>query len=247
MNELADDRAVVCAALQEHGIEGWAFELHAEARPTPVRSAYLEEVADSDVYIGLFYKTLGRATVEEFEYASRLGKPALIFEKVAPDAERSPELNAFLANLNGIDTGVTVRRYQSSGEDLARLVKGSIAHLLAEVFHSRFPQSPLPAATTLIHPDELNALAKLRNAVVILVSDGLRSPLALMHGLEPERVTRPGLVSPAGAGAEPVAQDEWLPEEQRGKQCSRMRHILSQFSASPEQARPSRSCKSQIS
>jgi hypothetical protein len=62
MAELAEDRTAISNTLKEDGIEGWVFEIHAGARPSSIRRTYLEELADCDFYIGLFYRSLGSGT-----------------------------------------------------------------------------------------------------------------------------------------------------------------------------------------
>ena len=200
MQELAQDRVAVRAALEQSNCEPWTFENDAGARTASIQRTYLDEVADSDVYIGLFYQTLGSATVEEFEFARSLGKPLLIFERRDDAVERTAALQGFLATLNDLETGVTVQRYGDFEHELGELVKASVARLLTEVFHGALAAVTLRGEAPLARSDELNALTKLWNGVNRRVSDGLDSRITDLRGLEPTRLVCPRLVPAASIG-----------------------------------------------
>jgi predicted HTH transcriptional regulator len=69
-------------------------------------SVYLEEVADCDIYLGLFGAMYGRkkpdgfsATHIELNEATRLGKTRLIFRKNVPETDCEPEINKLMADI----------------------------------------------------------------------------------------------------------------------------------------------------
>ena len=71
MEELALERAVIKAALDELCIDAWVFEQDAGSSPRSIEETFLREVGTADLYIGLFWKTYGAYTIEEFEHAKR--------------------------------------------------------------------------------------------------------------------------------------------------------------------------------
>src|SRR2546421_6841978 len=124
MQELADERRAVQAALDAYRMHGWLWEDDAGARPEPIRSTYLAEVEACDIYLGLFWLGYGPYTIEEFERARALRKPCLIYEKYVNIEQRSPELAAFLDRLQEVQNpeGLTVYRFETPAQ-LARQVQ----------------------------------------------------------------------------------------------------------------------------
>jgi DNA polymerase III delta prime subunit len=136
MHELAAERAAIKAALDELQLDPWAFEEDAGARPESIRQTFLTEVEASDLYIGVFWKEYGEHTIEEFEYARKLGKDCLIYEnRDFRDGPRDPNLENFLNGFRDVNSGVTVKWFHS-GEELARLVKMDVARWQAAIVHA---------------------------------------------------------------------------------------------------------------
>jgi len=82
MVELADERVVVDRSLQRLGISAWLFEDAAGSRPTTIQETYLKELERSDLYIGIFWKRLGKYTLDEFKHAKdNLKIDCLIYQK----------------------------------------------------------------------------------------------------------------------------------------------------------------------
>src|SRR5712691_435254 len=102
MQELADERRAVQAALDAYRMSGWIWEGDAGARPEPIRSTYLKEVEACDLYLGLFWLGYGPYTIEEFEQARTQKKPCLIYEKHVEIEKRDPQLQAFLDSLQQV-------------------------------------------------------------------------------------------------------------------------------------------------
>jgi tetratricopeptide (TPR) repeat protein len=132
MQELALERQVIGAALSELLVDTFIFETDAGARPRSIQETYLEEVDDSDLYVGIFWKGYGAYTIEEFRHAQTLGMDCLIYEK-RKDIEggRDPELEAFLDGLGNVQSGLTIGRF-STPEELGELVKKNVAQWQAE-------------------------------------------------------------------------------------------------------------------
>ncbi len=135
MQELAQERRAVQEALKEFELYGWLWETDAGARPEPVHSVYLKEVAASDIYIGLFWLGYGPYTIEEFEHARSLHKPCLIYEKHIDTDHRSSQLAAFLSELERVKNrdGLTTCRF-TTVEGLAKQVQHDVMRLLTTVF-----------------------------------------------------------------------------------------------------------------
>ena len=132
MEELAPERAAVRAALEAEGVLAWAFEADAGARPGSARQTYLEELAVSDVYVGIFWKGYGAYTVDEFDAAGASELPRLVYEKTTEAADREPKLQAFLDEVGDVERGATIRRFATPSE-LGELVAGDIRRLRSEL------------------------------------------------------------------------------------------------------------------
>ena len=117
MEELADERRIVRESLAAHHIDCWLWETDAGARPDTPRASFLSELERADLYLGLFWRKLGAYTLEEYERARDLGKPCLIYSKHASsELPRDPSLETFIARLEDVQTGHTVRRFSDAAE-----------------------------------------------------------------------------------------------------------------------------------
>ncbi len=132
MEELAPERAAVRAALENEGVLAWAFEADAGARPGSTRQTYLEELAVSDVYVGVFWKGYGAFTVDEFDAAGANELPRLVYEKTTESVDRAPKLQAFLDEAGDVERGVTIRRFATPAE-LGELVAHDIRRLRTDL------------------------------------------------------------------------------------------------------------------
>lgn len=135
MSELAPERKAVQAALSAYRLQGWLWETDAGARPEPIRSTYLAEVEACDIYLGLFWLGYGQYTIDEYEHARAHNKPCLVYDKYVETEKRDPRLEAFLANLQKVEspTGLTVCRFEKP-ERLAQQVQTDVMRLLTSVF-----------------------------------------------------------------------------------------------------------------
>lgn len=132
IEELAPERAAVRTVLEAEGVLTWAFESDAGARPGSARQTYLEELAVSDVYVGIFWKGYGAYTVDEFDVARANELPRLVYEKTTESADREPKLQAFLDEAGDVERGVTIRRFATPTE-LGVLVAHDIHRLRTEL------------------------------------------------------------------------------------------------------------------
>src|SRR5262245_48726052 len=81
LQELADERRAVKSVLEEMFADTYLFEMDAGARPQTISQTVRPELDAADLYIGIFWKSYGTYIAEEYEYARKLGKDCLIYEK----------------------------------------------------------------------------------------------------------------------------------------------------------------------
>jgi predicted ATPase len=158
LGELAEERRAVARAISALRLTPVLFE--AGARPHPPRELYRAYLAQSDVFIGLYWQRYGQLNPgmavsgleEEFELSR--GLPRLLYVK-APAPQREPRLAELLSRVRQKNS---YRRFRTAAE-LGRLVRDDLATLLSERFaagrapvpaspgRSRGPR-PLPVSTT---------------------------------------------------------------------------------------------------
>jgi hypothetical protein len=150
MQELADERRAIQAALSDKHMFSWLWEDDAGARPEPIRHTCLKEVEACDIYIGLFWLGYGQYTVEEYEHARRHKKPCLVYEKRIDIERRIAELLAFLKHIQQVenDEGLTVRWFMTP-EQLAAFVQEDVMHLLTTTFRESRRQPALASSSGL--------------------------------------------------------------------------------------------------
>jgi hypothetical protein len=159
LGELAEERRAVERTISALRLTPVLFEL--AARPHPPRELYRAYLAQSDVFIGLYWQRYGRlgpgmqisGLEEEFQLAR--GLPRLLYVKT-PAPDREPRLAELLARMKQ-EASDSYRYFRTPGE-LGRLVRDDLAILLSERFavtrdpgsvppRSRGPR-PLPVGTT---------------------------------------------------------------------------------------------------
>ena len=87
MLELADERAMLNDLIPSLSrpnvtLKGWVYEHSAHAAEHTIREEYLEALKNSELYIGIFWKELGKWTLEEFNVATASAWVALILSQV---------------------------------------------------------------------------------------------------------------------------------------------------------------------
>ena len=131
--ELADERQAVAGAIAALGLTPVMFE--SGARPQPPQDVYRAYLAQSDVFIGLYWQSYGRAApgmkvsgLEE-EYERSGGLPRLLYVK-EPAPDREPRLVDLLSRMK---QEASYRKFRTR-EELGLLVRDDLATLLSERF-----------------------------------------------------------------------------------------------------------------
>jgi predicted ATPase len=206
LGELAAERAAVRAAIEQLRLVPVMFELG--ARPHPPRELYRAYLAQSQVFVGIYWQRYGWVApgedVSGLEDEYRLGRslPGLFYLK-EPAPDRDPALRRLLDAVRD-DDRASYRRF-GSPEELTELVLQDLAVLLSERFESassvrtaerRFtaPATALPAplGSLVGRERELAAVAQLLDAGARLVTvtgpGGIgktRLALAIAHEVAP--------------------------------------------------------------
>jgi predicted ATPase len=139
LQELAAERQAVRDAVTRLRLVPVMFELG--ARPHPPRQVYRSYLAQSQVFVGVYWQSYGwvapgeQVSGLEDEYLLAAGLPRLIYVK-SPAAERESRLTEMLTRIR--DAGdVSYQRFSAAAE-LQRLVENDLAVLLSE----RFQRAP---------------------------------------------------------------------------------------------------------
>src|SRR5215469_8031984 len=155
------------------------FELG--ARPHPPRRVYRDYLAQSQVFVGIYWQSYGwvapgeQLSGLEDEYVLAAGLPRLIYVK-SPAPEREPRLAQLLARVK--DDGVSYQHFSDAAE-LQHLVENDLAVLMSERFESasregvaqqasRAGALPVPATPLVDRDQEVKAVTDL------LLSEGVR-------------------------------------------------------------------------
>jgi len=146
LGELADERRAVSRAIEALRLTPVMFELG--ARPYPPREVYQQYLAQSDVFIGLYWQRYGQPAPgmqvsgleEEFDLSGAL--PRLLYVK-APAAGRDPRLGDLLARIQD-EASASYRHFRTPAE-LGRLVRDDLAVLLSERFTAGKAAPGVPA------------------------------------------------------------------------------------------------------
>jgi predicted ATPase len=155
LDELARERAAAREAITRLRLIPVLFE--SGAHPHPPRELYRAYLAQSDVFVGLYWQRYGWVAPEmdfsglEDEYRLAGDRPKLIYVK-SPAAEREPRLQALLDQVR--TEAVSCYQRFATPEELSELLQNDLAVLLTEHFaQARRPPArastpPLPAAST---------------------------------------------------------------------------------------------------
>jgi predicted ATPase len=160
LGELADERRAVARAISALRLTPVMFEQG--ARPYPPRDVYRAYLAQSDVFIGLYWQRYGQAPPdmdvsgleEEFDLSAEL--PRLLYVK-EPAPGREPRLARLLERIR--EQASSSYRHFGGAAELGRLVRDDLAALLSERFASASVSMraapgrsrtlrPLPVSTT---------------------------------------------------------------------------------------------------
>jgi predicted ATPase len=153
LRELAAERRAVRDAVTRLRLVPVMFELG--ARPHPPQEVYRAYLAQSQVFVGVYWQSYGwvapgeQVSGLEDEFLLSPGLPRLIYVK-SPAPEREPRLEQMLARIEG-DGDVTYQHFSEAAE-LQGLVENDLAVLLSERFEmaqagdGAAGEAPLPAS-----------------------------------------------------------------------------------------------------
>jgi predicted ATPase len=180
LSELAAERAAARSAITQLHLTPIMFELG--ARPHAPRELYRAYLAQSEVFVGIYWQQYGwvapgeEVSGLEDEYLLSGDKPKLIYMKAA--AQRQPRLTEMLARVEADDRASY--KHFDGADELAELLADDMAVLLTERFALAVPAAapgrrpaPLPAPLTPIlgREEEIAAVvALLRDPDVHLVT-----------------------------------------------------------------------------
>jgi hypothetical protein len=148
LGELAEERRAVARAITALRLTPVFFE--AGARPHPPREVYQAYLAQSDVFIGIYWQRYGQVSAdmeisgleEEFLRAGTEGLPRLLYVKT-PAPDREPRLAELLTRIR---QEASYRRFSTPAE-LGQLVRDDLAVLLSERFAARSAASAAPSSS----------------------------------------------------------------------------------------------------
>ncbi len=146
--ELADERAAVARAISALRLTPVMFELG--ARPHPPRELYRAYLAQSDIFIGLYWQRYGWVGPGHGHLGTRgrvpsspTSIPRLLYVKT-PAPDREPGLTAMIDELQA--EGTDSYRSFVTPRELGRLVRDDLALLLSERFAARAAGRPFGVA-----------------------------------------------------------------------------------------------------
>ena len=181
LQELAAERQAVRDAVTRLRLVPVMFELG--ARPHPPRQVYRAYLAQSQVFVGVYWQSYGwvapgeQLSGLEDEYLLAAELPRLIYVK-SPAPEREPRLAEMLARIED-DGGVSYQLFSAAAE-LQGLVENDLAVLLSERFEMARPrdgtaEEPPPAGALPVPPTPLVGRDREVTAVGdLLLRDGAR-------------------------------------------------------------------------
>src|SRR5215471_15732786 len=135
LTELAAERRAVRDAVTRLRLVPVMFELG--ARPHPPRSVYQAYLAQSQVFVGIYWQSYGwvapgeQISGLEDEYQLSAGLPRLLYVK-SPSPDRERRLTELLARIQ--DEGGVSYQHFSAAAELQQLVENDLAVLLSERF-----------------------------------------------------------------------------------------------------------------
>jgi len=181
LQELAAERQAVRDAVTALRLVPVMFELG--ARPYPPRPVYRAYLAQSQVFVGIYWQSYGwvapgeQISGLEDEYRLSAGLPRLIYVK-SPAPDREPRLAQLLARIQD-EGGVSYQDFSEAAE-LQQLVENDLAVLLSERFEMTRPGQaaadeaplagavPVPVTPLLGREQEITAVEEL------IVGEGVR-------------------------------------------------------------------------
>lgn len=109
--ELMNEREIVRELIKNLGFEPVSSEGRV-ASSIPMKSKYIQEVIDSDIYIGIFGKCKSSASEKEFWTAYDNSKERLVFVKIMKD-KRDVQVQRFLKRIADPDVGIVYKEFKN--------------------------------------------------------------------------------------------------------------------------------------
>jgi predicted ATPase/class 3 adenylate cyclase len=164
LQELAEERTAARRAIRRlHLVPVW---YESGARPHPPRSMYQAYLAQSQVFVGIYWQRYGwvapgmEISGLEDEFRLAAGKPMLLYlKRPAPDQE--PALTAFIDSIR--EAGTVSYRVFATARELERLLADDLAVLLSESFEGA--EAELPAGTVTFLLTDIEGSTRLWEAV----------------------------------------------------------------------------------
>jgi predicted ATPase len=180
LGELADERAAVRSSVEQLRLTPVMFELG--ARPHPPRALYRSYLAQSDVFVGIYWQRYGWVAPDmtvsglEDEFVLSDGMPRLLYVK-RPASEMEPRLADMLARHLQAEGASSYKPFRSA-EELHDLLLDDLALLLTERFDGARDEMPseqqprhnLPTQTSTF----LGREAELREIRDLIATDEVR-------------------------------------------------------------------------
>ena len=194
LGELAEERAAARRAVQRlHLVPVW---YESGARPHPPRSMYRSYLAQSQVFVGIYWQRYGwvapgmNISGLEDEFRLAAGKPMLLYlKRPAPDQE--PRLAAMIDGIRAAGT-VSYRTFATARE-LERLLADDLAVLLSESFAGAGragvapgpgePEAELPAGTVTFLLTDIEGSTRLWESVPAAMEVALDRHNQLLTGV----------------------------------------------------------------
>src|SRR5215469_12444072 len=200
LGELAAERAAARRAITRlHLVPVW---YESGARPHPPRSMYRAYLAQSQVFVGIYWQRYGwvapgmEISGLEDEFRLAAGKPMLLYlKRPAPDQE--PRLAAMIDGIRA--TGTMSYRTFSTARELERLLADDLAVLLSESFAgAAVAVADLPAGTVTFLLTDIEGSTRLWETV----PDAMNEALERHNRLVPEVIEDHGgvVVTSRGEG-----------------------------------------------
>jgi hypothetical protein len=148
LDELAPERIAVRRAIEQLHLTPVMFELG--ARPHPPRELYRAYLAQSHIFVGIYWQRYGWVAPDESvsgledEYVLSAGTPRLLYLK-SPAPDREGRLSELIERMKSEDSA-SYRHFETP-EELARLVQEDLAILLSERFEATHARPAAAPAT----------------------------------------------------------------------------------------------------
>lgn len=135
ISELNDERLIVKECVEMFGFEPIMFEEWG-ARTSGVRQTYIDEVMNSDLYVGIFYENYSAPTIEEYETAKAHNKDIMIYVKNLTKGRKENKLQSFIESISEPNKGHVICYFNNIME-LKRKVKLDISYWIGGFVSSK--------------------------------------------------------------------------------------------------------------